>query len=308
MVLFGLLANVDKLVTKPPMAKGAPRVQTSFRIAAELSSQLEATAGQTQRSPRQVVEICLDLVLPLFESGFLDSSEGNEFSQLLKKQIDVQTRLDRAITSLEKGSLIGHSEAPLVERALAVLRLDRELLKRIKAVSVHTGRNDRQVIEQSLQICLPLFPFLSVLKPRLVALNLAWEQYHAELTGSRNPSLVRREADALDAAQRDFLNTFHISIGGGINSEEDVQELAERDRLNEELTAIDTGIANLLFDWREKHGRRGFPRAFSVEQRQTDGKWIYRITDPTPAIPKALKKKSPEKAKGSAQSKRKRSS
>jgi len=161
-----------------------PRTQTSFRLDAGLVTQLQETAERTHRTPRQVVELALQRVLPFVESGFFDSPEGRqlhaEFKEQERKSSALFQRLEAEIRA-KRGQ-----PAKEKQRKLAVFRLDGDLLARVRAAAKKTGRNDRQVVELCLQLGVPLAEVWILLEPVFDELKTVWGQLRKDLAGGPN--------------------------------------------------------------------------------------------------------------------------
>ena len=165
------------------------RKQTSFRLEDRLLVEVQQVAIRTGRTPRQVVEMALERILPLIESGFCDSAEANK---LLATMEDGRQRIDALLSKMEERVRLerGFSEQP---RTLAVFRLDPELLAKVRKVAEQTGRNDRQVLELCLRWGVPMAEVWMQMGPVLEKLQADWVQFCKDM--AQGPGSLQTQSD-----------------------------------------------------------------------------------------------------------------
>lgn len=295
-VCIVVIAIVGRESYLEPMAKQPARSQTSFRFEPLLLKKLDEVARETGRNRRQVVELSLQLMLPLMESGYIDSPKGSLVLGELEPKLAIREELDpKVLNAMLLGKPLGKALKALKaksakSRNLLVLRLDGELLRRVRAAAKLTGRNDRQVIEKCLRLGLPLLPSLALIRPRLVALTMAWEDYQADMAKTPRPVLFPLKVKALTTAQEEFMKASLAATQWGARSEEEAQDSKGRERTLDEIDVFFNDLIDLIDEWRKRHGWRGLPRSFAVEQRRSDGQWVCQITDQSPAVTQLAQK------------------
>jgi len=152
-------------------SKSMRRKLSSFRINRRLLEGLESAANRTNRTQRQVLEITLQRVLPLIESGFLDSPDGRKLIEMFE---ETEQRNIRLLAKLR--SATGTNE-PKSEKtnAPAVFRLDPLLAGRIKESAKVSGRSERAIVEICLRWGVPTIEIWLLLEPHFERIKADWK-------------------------------------------------------------------------------------------------------------------------------------
>jgi hypothetical protein len=218
-VNVGCITKCTRLLLFRPMR----RKLSSFRINRRLLEGLESAANRTNRTQRQVLEITLQRVLPLIESGFLDSPDGRKLIEMFE---ETEQRNIRLLAKLRAATGTNEPESEKTN-APAVFRLDPLLAGRIKESAKVSGRSERAIVEICLRWGVPTIELWLLLEPHFERIKADWRtivESASNHVGGSDGGAQKRIQEAIGR----ILGTASSALG--IGERKDVEDFVKGNR------------------------------------------------------------------------------